>query len=62
MITVLSVPHIIRNSVRIYLDDQGFGDIELVENTGTWWNLLKDGEIIGGVTYDEEHITIKMKS
>lgn len=53
-----STRHIIKNFVRIQLDDYGAGEVRMVE-TDTGWKLFKDGKLIGKAYYTLDNVIIK---
>jgi hypothetical protein len=62
MISGIYMRPVVSNYVRVDLDDQGYGDVEMVENGDYSWLLYRNGEVVGSAEYDVNYIILKIKT
>lgn len=52
--------HIIKNFIRIQLDDYGAGDVRMVE-TDAGWKLYENGKAVGKAYYTLDNVIIEYR-
>lgn len=55
-----SMRHIIKNFIRIQLDDYGAGDVRMVE-TDAGWKLYESGKAVGKAYYTLDNVIIEYR-
>lgn len=66
MITGYSVHHILKNFIRMHLDDYGYEDVtihhdRLDPQNDTKWALYRHGNLVGKARYDLNSVIIEIK-
>jgi hypothetical protein len=59
MLSGISVKHILKNEIRIHLDDLGHSDLDIVDMSGPSWSLHRNGVQVGTAEYDLNNIIIR---